>query len=141
MISDINYPKINGVGLKREHCNLIYIMPYFKFTYRGNPNRGTSVWILGICETSSNRIILYPVEHRNKQTLIPLIQKHVEVGSQIYTDGWAAYGDLNKLGFAHYTVNHNERFKQTYINDDGVIVECCTNRIEGAWQSCKEHFK
>ena len=34
-----------------------------------------------------------------EDTLLPIIQKHVENGSRIYSDGWAAYTKLNKAGY------------------------------------------
>ena len=40
---------------------------------RGKPT-GNRIWIFGMVERSSNRIILYPVDKRDAETLIPLIQ-------------------------------------------------------------------
>ena len=51
-----------------------------------------------------------------------------------------AYLGLNELGYQHYTVVHKSNFKQWCV-DTGEIVECHTNRIEGAWKHCKEHFR
>jgi len=56
--------------------------------------KGCRVWIVGIVDRSSKRIILYPVECRPEEVLLSLINKHVEKGSRIFTDGWAAYGKL-----------------------------------------------
>lgn len=56
---------------------------------RGNPT-GTRIWIFGIVERSSNKIIMYPVDKRDAQTLIPLIEKHVAPGSCIFSNSWAA---------------------------------------------------
>ena len=63
---------------------------------------GIDVWIFGIIERRSNRIIMYPVKKRNRQTLLPLIKKHVSAGSRIYCDGWKAYITLNDEGYDHY---------------------------------------
>ena len=39
-------------------------------------------------------------------------------------------------------MTHKSNFKQIYQNvDTGQIVECHTNRIEGAWKICKDHFR
>ncbi|KAL4225484.1 Inactive hydroxysteroid dehydrogenase-like protein 1 [Mactra antiquata] len=35
---------------------------------------GTRVWIFGMVERKSNAVILYPVEERKRETLIPLIK-------------------------------------------------------------------
>ena len=110
--------------------------------HRGNPRPGLRVWIFGMVERQSNTVILYPVGDRTKDTLIPLIKRHVAPGSTIYSDGWSAYCDLNSIGYQHFTVLHKYSFKKVYINqatDERVV--CHTNEIEGAWKHAKEHFK
>lgn len=108
---------------------------------RGEP-KGHRIWIFGIVERASNKLILYPVDKRDAQTLIPIIQRHVAVGSRIFSDSWAAYMRLNELGYEHFTVCHKTTFKQTYQSvDTGEIIECQTNQIEGAWKHCKDHFR
>lgn len=47
---------------------------------------------------------------RNESTLVPLIRKHVAAGSEIHTDCWKAYINLNKYGCVHKTVNHSTNF-------------------------------
>lgn len=37
----------------------------------------------------------------SEKTLIAFIQENVEVGSTIYTDGWASYNSLDKNGYTH----------------------------------------
>ena len=108
---------------------------------RGRPG-GQKIWIFGMVERLSNLIILYPVDNRDAATLIPLIQKHVAVGTRIFSDNWAAYFKLNELGYEHFTVTHKTTFRQVYKNiDTGEYVTCNTNRIEGAWKISKDHFR
>ncbi|CAG2257629.1 unnamed protein product [Mytilus edulis] len=83
-----------------------------KCKYHKGKDTGCKVWIFGIVERSTNRLILYPVDRRNKQTLIPLIKKHVKPGATIFSDGWAAYLTLNEEGFSHFTVSHKTTFRQ-----------------------------
>lgn len=98
---------------------------------RGKPS-GTRIWIFGLIERGSNQIILYPVDDRSADTLIPLTVKHVKPGSRIYSDSWAAYNSLNSIGYEHFTVVHKTSFKQKYVNTEtGEEVFCCTNTIEG----------
>ena len=59
--------------------------------YHIGQKRGLNVWVVGLIERSSNRIILYPVDNRDAATLTSIIQRHVEPGSHIYTDGWSAH--------------------------------------------------
>jgi len=72
------------------------------------------VWIIGLIERSSGRYLLFPVQDRSAEIMIPLIVQHVAKGSTIYTDGWLAYNSLNQLGYKHFTVIHKETFKKTY---------------------------
>ena len=40
----------------------------------GNPNVGIKVWIFGLVSRSTNTLILYPVDKRDAETLIPIIK-------------------------------------------------------------------
>lgn len=93
-------------------------------------------------ERESNRLLLYPVSDRTEGTLLPIIERHVEKGSCVYSDGWSAYCPLNDLGYQHFTVLHKYSFKKTYVNKETKEeVEVHTNRIEGAWKHAKDHFR
>ena len=100
------------------------------------------MWIFGLVERRTNQVILYPVADRREVTLIPVIQRHVEPGSTIYSDGWSAYCNLNDLGYRHFTVIHKYAFKKVYRNvETGQLVSVHTNKIEGAWTHAKMHFR
>lgn len=93
-------------------------------------------------ERDSNTLLIYPVSDRSEDTLIPIIERHVEAGFTIYSDGWSVYCGLNELGYNHFTVLHKYSFKKVYINQDTrKEVEIHTNRIEGAWKHAKDHFR
>ncbi|XP_055999056.1 uncharacterized protein LOC130047694 [Ostrea edulis] len=93
-------------------------------------------------ERETNALIMYPVSDRTEDTLIPVIERHVEKGSTIYSDGWSAYCKLNDHGYNHFTVLHKYSFKKTYVNTNTKeVVEVHTNRIEGAWKHGKDHFR
>lgn len=99
------------------------------------------VWVFGMVERTSNTI-MQSVESRSNETLIPLIERHVEKGSTIYSDGWTAYCQLNELGYTHFTVLHKYAFKKQYKNlQTGEVVSVHTNRIEGAWKHAKDYFR
>lgn len=81
-------------------------------------------------ERESNTVIVYPVADRTAATLIPLIQRHVESRTTIYSNGWTAYSDM---GYKHFTVLHKYSFNKVYKNvATGVEEVVCTNQIEGA---------
>ena len=75
---------------------------------QGNTTSGIKVWIFGLISRETNTIILYPVEKRDSATLIPIIQYHVPQGSRIFSDSWPVYGQLNDLGYNHFSVCHKE---------------------------------
>jgi transposase-like protein len=56
------------------------------------------------------------VPDTTKKTLLPLIQKHVEKGSAMYTDDSCVYRGLHKEGYNHGYVCHKVK---EYV--DGVI--------------------
>lgn len=70
-----------------------------------------------------------PVNRTNRETLVPLIQQHVESGSIICTDEHVAYRRLSELGYTHHTVAHGV----------GQYVKDCayTNSIESIWAVLK----
>ena len=93
-------------------------------------------------ERATNRIMLYPVENRDEETLIPLILRHCEKKSTIYSDGWTSYQNLNELGYTHFSVVHKKAFTAKYRNTKtGQEITVNTNRIEGAWAHAKAHFR
>ncbi len=49
--------------------------------HRGNPKIGVRIWILGIVERRSNRLLLFPLYHRDEETLCTLIERHVAPGT------------------------------------------------------------
>ena len=49
--------------------------------HRGNPNAGLKIWIFGMIERSTNRLLQFPVCERTKDVLLPLITKYVKKGS------------------------------------------------------------
>ncbi|KCZ76162.1 hypothetical protein H311_02847 [Anncaliia algerae PRA109] len=89
------------------------------------------VWIFGMVERSKERkILVIPVEKRNKKTLTNILLNYVEKDSIILSDCWKAYSDLFLYFKQHKTVNHTKGFK----NDENGVH---TNTIEGNWFAIK----
>ena len=83
--------------------------------HRGDPcKRGFKSVDLRNGGEGTKRIILYPVDKRDEATLITLIERHVEKGTTIYTDGWRAYSTLNDRGYRHFSVEHTHAYVQVY---------------------------
>ena len=114
----------------------------YKCKYNRGVRKAVQNWIFGLTDRASNRILLFPVEDRTAGTLLPIIEKFVEKGSKIFSDGWSSYLQLNECGFEHFVVNHSTSYTQEYVNvDTNEIITCHTNKIEGAWNIAKKHFK
>lgn len=96
-------------------------------------NRGHYIggqWVFGGVECESGNSFLIPVQQRNEETLLPVIQKFILPGLTIISDCWRAYAKLDKHNYKHLTVNHSQGFKDT-------ITGACTNKIEGLWTHAK----
>ena len=86
--------------------------------HKGKPS-GMKVWLLGMLERNGDknqqdRIIVYPVAKRVKETLLCIIQHHVSEGETIYSDNWPSYSELTDLGYKHFTVCHKYNYLKVY---------------------------
>ena len=79
-------------------------------------------WVVGFVQRGTRKAVLRVVEQRNAATLLPIIRKHVQNGTTIYSDEWKAYGRLRE-DYKHSTVCHEHEF----VTADGTH----TNTIEG----------
>jgi len=93
------------------------------------------VWLLGMIVRGSNppSLFIQDVKKRNRETLEPIIQRHVNRCSRIFTDGWRAYRRLNNLGFRHSVVVHERNFVAP--EDPNVH----TQNVENLWR-CLRRF-
>ena len=128
IVENVKPRKIGGPGLTVE-------IDEAKFGKR-KYNRGRVVdgnWVFGgICRETKS-IFLVKVEKRDKETLIPLIEKYIEKGSTTISDCWVAYKCLDKLGNKHETVNYSENFVDPKSG-------ACTNLIENRWWCIKRQI-
>ena len=73
------------------------------------------------------------VPDAKRDTLLPIIQRHIPRGSIVYSDGARVYSCLEDIGYQHSIVIHSE----TFIMDKGVH----TNNIENLWSNINAKFK
>ena len=97
---------------------------------RGKPT-ADKVWVFGVVDRDDG-LLLKCVPNRKKETLLPILQKHVSPKATIYHDDFSTYRKLEDVGFAHGSVNHSQEFK----SKDGV----CTNTIEAVWGLVKSRI-
>jgi transposase-like protein len=121
--------KIGGAGKIVE----IDESKYGKRKYNRGARRDGK-WVFGAIERRENKrdpinVVLFVVADRTAETLLSLINKHIEPGTTIYSDCWASYSNVQRQGYQHQTVNHSVEFRA----EDGT----CTNMIEGCWKHSK----
>ena len=101
-------------------------------------------WVFGLKCRTTGKVIVYPVLYRNRNTIMPIIQKHVAIGSVVYTDMFSVYFNnrknppesyLKKFGYIHFGINHSKEFVSKV---DSTIH---TNTIERTWKAFKRKFR
>lgn len=88
--------------------------------------------VFGIVEKSGRRSVLYIVPNRKRETLLPLIRKHISTDCHINHDGFVVYNNLAAEGYSHSVVNHNLEF----VTPERIH----TNTIEGLWGLIKQRI-
>ena len=89
----------------------------------------------------SKRKLILPLLHggetlrRDKETLIPLIQKYIRLSSIMMSDCWATYSSLSQLGFTHRQINHSNNF----VDPEDATIH--TQYVERLWRSIKKSRK
>ncbi len=76
------------------------------------------------------KVIALAVPNVKRDTVFPLINRHVEQGTEIHSDEYPVYIPLAKEGFRHVRVRHKGREYVRYRDGDTPIH---TNTLEGFW--------
>lgn len=95
---------------------------------RNHGNRIDGPWVFGLKKGTDLRY--FYVERRDRDTLLPIIQRECAPESVIHSDEWPAYTTLRNHGFIHHTVNHQE----SYVNPANGVH---TQGIERSWLDAK----
>ncbi|KAJ0173913.1 hypothetical protein K1T71_010059 [Dendrolimus kikuchii] len=103
---------------------------------KGRYNEGH--WVLGLIEDGSEdlRLEVCPENVTSSDVIIPLIQKHVEVGTTLHTDSWHAYDHLSDYGYMHKKLNHSDP-----DNPNSTVDRKNMQRIESQWRVAKRFLK
>lgn len=103
---------------------------YVGGAHKGKRGRGSEnkAIVFGMVERAGN-VKALSVTDTKRETLYPLIKKHVEQNSNISSDEYPVYREVKKLGFEHRIIKHKE---DVYV--DGSI---STNTIEGYFGQLK----
>jgi hypothetical protein len=128
-------PSLGGPGCIVQIDESVIYKPKY---HRGHALTEPTKWIFGLYDVNKKVGAIEFVENRSKDSLLPLIRKHVKPGTEIHSDQWAAYADINTMDvdppYIHKTVNHSLWFKDPTT---GVH----TNNVEAYWCSVKRKFK
>lgn len=106
-------------------------------------NRGRVLkeqWLFGgICRKQDNRqnfeIFVEFVDDRTASTLLEIIERRIEPGSIVITDGWRAYNNIEQLGMTHHVIIHEDYFV------DPEFPEIHTQNIENLWLCLKRMLR
>lgn len=102
---------------------------------KGARGRGTLATekppIFGMIQRGGD-VFIRMCENVKQKTIKPLINKIVEIGSQIFTDEYSIYDRLKSWGYQHKTVNHSQHEFARDEDGDG-FHEVHVNTIEGFW--------
>jgi transposase-like protein len=103
-----------------------------KITGTGGDNKTA---VMGLLERHSGKrcsqVRAKVIENTKRETLHNVIHQHVEPGTQLYTDAWRAYRNLD-AAYAHQFVDHAERYVEGAVH---------TNGLENFWALFKRCIK
>ncbi|KAG0428972.1 hypothetical protein DMUE_5774 [Dictyocoela muelleri] len=89
-------------------------------------NRGrykSPYWFFCGIESESKKCFLHIVSDRSQNTLHSIIRNEIIRRSDVVTDGWKGYKNIEKLRYNHFIVNHKDNFKNTKNNRNNQRIE------------------
>lgn len=69
----------------------------------------------GVQKSRAGRLRMSVIQDASAETLLPWIQSNIVPGSTIYTDGWAGYSGLARLGYNHQRIRQSHRGVKTGV--------------------------
>jgi transposase-like protein len=133
IVSNLSEQKIGGVDhvVEMDEFHL-----YTPKNHKGREPSKSAVWGFGGIDINTKDIFVLPVDHRNKETLLPLIRKYIEPGSTIYSDMFGTYrnleNDLADMNIIHRSVNHKNKFVKF---DDPQVHTQTVERLWGTFRT------
>ncbi|XP_015774594.1 PREDICTED: uncharacterized protein LOC107352797 [Acropora digitifera] len=114
-----------------------------KFNHKAKYNRGrraSDSWVFGVLSTATRPAKGYyqVVERRDRATLLPILAKCLQPGSEVFTDDWGAY-----QGLEHHLPNHVSLHRVVVHADNFVDATSGvhTQEAESAWNNLKLGIK
>lgn len=133
VLGNICQDKIGGPGLTVEIDESHVRARKFDV---GRVLKSEAVWAFGGICRETKECFLVPVVRRDADTLLPLIEEHIEKGTHIISDMWRVYGLIpTRLeGYTHSAVNHSQNFV------DPGNEEIHTQTVENMWGRVKQNL-
>lgn len=123
-----NTRKIGGVGMTVEVDETHLCKRKYNV---GRILLSEAVWIVGGICRETKEVFLVKTTRRNEATLRQILLDNIHPGTNVITDCWKGYLNIDKDGFYHATVNHRYHF----VNPENVRIH--TQNIERVWRSLK----
>lgn len=105
-----------------------------KRKYNRGAFRGEERWLFGIIDLTNHKCFIQFIQDKSHNSIIPLIQNHIQLGTTIHSDGAAVYRCLTGLGYRHRYVVHED-----HLVDPNTGIH--TNYIEGLWSQLKQKIR
>ena len=106
---------------------------YFGGVRKGKRGRGAAgkIAVFGLLKRNG-KVYTAIVPNARTETLMPIIEEHVEPDSIVYTDTFCAYNALDVSEFHHHRINHSKLFAKQGNHING---------IENFWNQAKRHLR
>ena len=86
------------------------------------------------------RTVMFVVENRRDENLIPSIRKYVKPGTFVFTDHFWPTG-TSETEYEHFIVVHKRRFAQYHFFRNQVVLKVTTNHIERIWVEMRKDLR
>ena len=96
--------------------------------------------ILGVIGRESGQVFLRQTYRSTAKAIEPVVLRVTAPGTEVHTDEWHAYDDLDDRGRTRFSVNHKRREWARDDDGDGVR-EVHSNRIEGFWLGLRNYLR
>jgi len=105
-------------------------------------NAFMNVWIAGILERATGKVLLYRVPDRSTQSLVPPILNAVPERAIILSDELKSYNALGTHTYQHYTVNHSRgEYQRSEDLGEGNILSVHINTLEGIFSTVRSRLR
>ena len=94
---------------------------------RGRGAEGKTI-VMGMLEKDGD-VMTKVIPNVRRHTLLPIIEKNIEKGSEVQTDELRSYMGIEKMGYSHKTVNHG---RGEYVRGNTHV-----NSMESFWSRLK----